>query len=353
MTARRRASLVLLVFWALAVSVPVLAADASAEAELTAAYREVARSVAMVVVRGVRPTLDPPGPMLARTEWSGSGFAIQPGLVVTNYHVIEHAMAIEVHLRNGRSARARVVGTAPGLDLALLAVGFDEEDLAPVSVQSGARLEIGQTVVAVSHPLGLQHSVSAGVVSGLRRELPGTELGANLIQFDAAINPGQSGGPLVDTDGRVVGVTTAKVLEAEGIGLAIPIDVVEAVVPDLVRMGHPLRHQVGISGVTIDPDLAVLFDIPVDWGFLVERVEEGSLAEGIGLRHEERIVHLGGHSFVLGGDIIVAIGDELIRGPGDLLRILSTLREGETLQLEVLGATGHRTVALELPPMEH
>lgn len=353
MTTRRRASLVLLGAWALAVSAPALAADASAGPDLTTAYREVARSVAMVVVRGVRPPVDLSGPGRARTEWSGSGFAIQTGLVVTNYHVIEHAMAIEVHLRNGRSTRARVVGTAPGLDLALLAVGFDEEDLAPVSVQSGTRLEIGQTVVAVSHPLGLQHSVSAGVVSGLRRELPGTELGSNLIQFDAAINPGQSGGPLVDTDGRVVGVTTAKILEAEGIGLAIPIGVVEAVVPDLVRMGHPLRHQVGISGVTVNPDLAVLFDIPVDWGFLVEHVEEGSLAEGVGLQHGDRIVHLGGHSFVLGGDIIVAIGEELIRGPGDLLRILSTLREGETLELEVLGATGHRSVALELPPMDH
>ena len=317
------------------------------------AYREVRGSVVKVVVRGLRFEEGPAGIQVTPTAGGGSGFAVGRGLVVTNYHVIEEATEIEVGLRGERAARARLVGTAPGFDLALLRVPFDEEDLPPIRIRPGPGIEVGDSVVAVSHPLGLEHSISVGVVSGLKREIPGTDLGSSLIQFDAAINPGQSGGPLVDLEGRVIGMTTAKILGAEAIGFAIPVDVIMAIVPDLQHMGHPFQPQIGISGVTVTRELAMLFGIPVDWGLLVERVEEESVGERAGLRHGQRIVHLGGHSFVLGGDVIVAVEGELVRGPSDLTRILITAEPGESIQLEVVGIEGHRTVDLEVPRMSH
>jgi S1-C subfamily serine protease len=185
----------------------------------------------------------------------------------------------------------------------------------------------------VSNPLGLQHSVSRGVVSGLQREISGLEIGARLIQFDASINEGQSGGPLVDSRGSVVGVTTFKILGAEAIGFAIPIDLVRQTISDLERMGHPFRPEIGFSGTGVDPSLASLFELPVVWGVLVEQVED--------------------KDYVLGGDIIVAVDDAPIVGPTGLIDSFLNARPGQVLELEVV--RGNKTVRIELtvPEMVH
>ena len=320
------------------------------ELNTISAHEKVANSVVLVVVRGSDPKAEDPN---ALTLVTGSGFAIEPGLVVTNYHVVETAKSVDVVLSNGASASASIVGTAPGFDVALLAVSFDEGLLPPAPLGSSLDLHVGQKVLACSHPLGLQHSMSMGIVSGLNRELPGLELGPSVIQFDAALNPGQSGGPLVDSDGRVVGVTAAKISAAESIGYAIPVDIVVRILPDLKTMGHAFRPQVGLRGIGVDPDLARLLDLPVERGFLVEGVEPGSAAESAGLAAGHRHVRVGRHEFVLGGDVIVAVNGVPVFGGDELnLRFLGA-RAGETLAISVVSPDGRRVVDLPIPAMKH
>ena len=312
-----------------------------------AAHERVAKSVVLVLVRTAGDGDEPIGVV------SGSGFAVEPGLVVTNYHVVRSAEVVEVVTHSGDSERAEVVGTAPGFDLALLRVPFDTDALPSAPFETSLDLRIGQRVLACSHPLGLQHSMTSGIVSGLRRRLPGLELGPSIIQFDNALNPGQSGGPLVDTEGRVVGVTTAKRLDAEGIAYAIPIEVVVRAIPDLKAMGHVFRPRLGLEGVAVDPDLARLFALPAPRGFLVEAVEPGSPAHRAGLRAGTRHVALRGRDFVLGGDLVVAANGVPIPGGDELLIRLLAARPGETIRLSVVTDNGSRQVELLVPPMRH
>ncbi len=283
----------------------------------------------------------------------GSGFAIEQGLIVTNYHVIANAQSVLAVLHDGRREIASVVGTAPGLDLAILRAAFTEEELPPAPLGTVSGLRVGQKVLTVSSPLGLHHSVTVGVVSSLFRELPGLELGPNLIQFDAPLNQGQSGGPLVDSEGRVIGVTTAKVEQAEAIGFAIPVDVVVNVLPDLKSMGHAFQPELGFAGTSVTPELAALFELPADHGVLVESTDSGGLAEQAGLRAGKRHVYLGGREFVLGGDVLVALNSVPVRGTGDLVRRLLATRPGDRLVFTVTDGSMPRVVTIGVPEMKH
>lgn len=283
----------------------------------------------------------------------GSGFAIRTGLVVTNYHVIEMAERIRIYLHDGRSAYASVLGTAPEFDLALLRVPFGDEELPPSQLGTIDGLRVGQKILTISSPLGLHHSVTVGVVSSLYRDLPDLGIGENLIQFDAALNPGQSGGPLVDSGGMVIGVTTAKAYPAESIGFAIPIDIVVNIVPDLETMGHIFRPQLGMSGTAITPQLAVLLDLPVDHGMIVEAVNPGGIAEKAGLKPGIRHVYIGGRDYVLGGDILVALNGVTLRNSGDLLLRLLSSRPGETLRFNVKRGSAEVLIQMQVPEMKH
>lgn len=283
----------------------------------------------------------------------GSGFAIEPGLIVTNYHVIANARSVFAVLHDGHRAVASVVGTAPGLDLAVLRAAFTAEELPPAPLGSVSGLRVGQKVLTVSSPLGLHHSVTVGVVSSLHRELPGLELGPNLIQFDAPLNQGQSGGPLVDSEGRVIGVTTAKVEQAEAIGFAIPVDVVVNVLPDLKTMGHAFQPELGFAGTTVTPELAAMFELPADHGVLVESTDSGGRAAQAGIRAGKRHVYLGGREFVLGGDIVVAVNNVPVRGTGDLVRRLLATRPGDRLAFTVTDGSTARVVTIGVPEMKH
>jgi 2-alkenal reductase len=332
------------------VDAPPVTALTADEASTIAAHERVSRSVVLIVVRGVESAESGDPSEVAVT---GSGFAIEPGIVVTNYHVVERATTIEVLLQDGDEADAVIIGTAPGFDLALLRVPFDPERLPVAPLGKGVDLRMGQKVLTVSHPLGLWHSLTVGIISGLHRELPGLELGPSLIQFDAPLNPGQSGGPLVDSDGRVVGVTTAKIRGAEAMGLAIPVDIVTRILPDLKEMGHAFRPQVGFSGISVTPDLAKLFDLPAQRGVLVEGVKPESAAEESGLLAGRRHVALRGRDYVLGGDIILAANGEPVRSAEDLMLRFLAARPGETMELSIVGPRGRRKVSLVVPGMAH
>lgn len=320
------------------------------ESNTIRAHQAVRNSVVLVLVwGGDSVTQVESGDLLA----SGSGVTIDEGLVVTNYHVVEAASRIELIAAAGERVDAALVGTAPGLDLALLRVPLDAEKLPPAPLGKGSDLRTGQTILAIGSPFGFDHSVTSGIVSGLNRELPDLELGPALIQFDAAVNPGQSGGALVDSKGRVVGLITAKVMAGEALGFAIPIELATNVVPELKRMGHAFRPQLGFGGVQVTPDLARLFDLPSETGLLIEEVDADSPAQRAGLAAGERRVLLGDKDYVLGGDIVVGINGTRIHASTELMLYLLQLRPGDRFSLEVVGTAGTRSVEIVVPPMRH
>ncbi|MFV2072805.1 MAG: S1C family serine protease [Thermoanaerobaculales bacterium] len=325
--------------------------DLSEEEVVVRTIENVRSSVVRVQTEGVR--FDPATRIVEEVRTGGSGFAVAPGLVLTNYHVIEHAQRVEVSIAEGSTVDARLVGTAPEFDLALLQVAFTADRLPPLPLGRSTEVRVGQTVLAISHPFGLQSSVSKGIVSGIGRDLAGLEVGPSVIQFDAGINPGQSGGPLVNLQGEVVGVTTAKMRGAEAIGFAVPTEIVGRVIPDLQHMGHPFRPDLGFEGVSVHPDLARLLGLPVQWGVMVQDVTPGGVAEDLGLSKGRRYLELRGRRFMLGGDIIVGFDDQVVETVFDLDQQLVGARPGQSVVLSVVGPGGQRRIEFVVPEMRH
>ena len=280
---------------------------------------------------------------------TGSGFVVdREGRILTNAHVIDGRNEIDVVLGAGRRLRARLVGTAPQLDLAVLQVDAAVEDLHPLTLGDSRGLQVGQKVLAIGNPFGLHDTLSAGVISALGRTVPGTavELQDALIQTDAALNPGNSGGPLLDSAGEVIGVN-ALAGQAQSLGFAIPIHLARRVMADLVEMGHPYRPQLGFSGVEVTPALARLFGLTLDRGYLVEEVLPQSPAALAGLRRGGRMVVTGDRVYALGGDIVTAIDGQPVSGASDMARLLLEARPGQRLRIEV--ERGGRRIELVVP----
>jgi S1-C subfamily serine protease len=289
------------------------------------------------------------------SESTGSGFLIDHhGHILTNYHVIESANRIEVYLPDGGMAVARLIGTAPTLDVAILRVDLYEAGAhEPLQLGDSEGVVIGQKVIAVGHPLALHNTLTIGVVSAVRRSLPGVpaELQGSLLQTDAAINPGNSGGPLLNSSGDVIGIATALIPEAQNLGFAVPIHLVKRVLPDLISMGHPYRPSLGIDGVEITPEIADLFGLPQRKGLLVERVAPGSLAERAGILAGSRMVLLNETVYVLGGDIVTVINGEDVSSESQIAKILLLSRPGETLTVRLVREGQVQEVELPLEAM--
>src|SRR5205809_3806745 len=244
-------------------------------------------------------------------EGSGSGFIITPdGYLVTNSHVAGGAASIEVTLPDGRTASATIVGDDPHSDLAVLKVAAG--DLAWCRFGDSSRVRVGQIAIAIGSPYGFQHTVTAGIVSALGRSMSSAtgRLLDNIVQTDAALNPGNSGGPLVDSAGAVIGVNTAVILPAQGICFAIASNTAERVTIALIREGRVRRAYLGISAQDLPLPRRVVrhFDLPRESGARVEAVTRDSPAAQAGIRV---------------GDVIVALGDTPIAGVDDLQRVLT------------------------------
>lgn len=257
-------------------------------------------------------------------QGGGSGFVFTPdGLILTNSHVVHEAARIAVTLSDGRHMPATLIGDDPASDLAVIRV--DEPGLAAAELGDSQRLRVGQIAIAIGAPYGFQSTVTAGVVSALGRSLRSYSgrLIDDVIQTDASLNPGNSGGPLVDSAGRVVGVNTATILPAQGICFAIGINTAKFVASRLLRDGRIRRSYVGISGQTVPVHRRVVrfYDLPKETGALVLSVEENSPAKRAGLRE---------------GDIIVALEGQPVAGVDDLHRLLTDLRVGVSCTLSVL-----------------
>src|SRR5713226_5610545 len=228
-------------------------------------------------------------------EGKGSGIIIDPhGLVITNNHVIDGAARVQVHLKDGRSFVGEVVGSDSSTDIAVIHVEAD--NLPNANLGDSENLKVGQIVLAIGNSLGLQGgpTVSMGVVSALGRPLPGADfIFEGLIQTDTAINPGNSGGPLADISGKVIGLNTAMIPFAQGVGFAIPSNTVKFVSNQILEHGRVIRPWLGISGANLNPALARRYDIATDSGVLVVEIDSRGPAYEAGLRVGDVLVELG------------------------------------------------------------
>lgn len=306
-----------------------------------------------VVHISTRATITSPFEKHTTDSSTGTGFLIDmDGRILTAFHVIKDKDEITVVLSNRHQFAARLIGTAPQLDLALLQVNVPKEELVPLALGNSRTLEVGQKVIAIGNAVGMHNSLTVGVVSALQRSIGDTavELEDALIQTDAAINAGDSGGPLLNSSGEVVGMIDAVLERAQNMGFAIPIDLARGVVPDLIEMGHPYRPVLGFSGSEITPSIANLFGLPVERGFLIEEVLPNSPAAEAGLRAGGRIVMVSEKSYVLGGDIIVGVNGEAFSAASQLAKALLRSRPGQALRLQVYRQGN--TVEVSVPLMK-
>lgn len=271
---------------------------------------------------------------------SGSGLIVDAsGLVLTNSHVVFGRQVITVTLDQGETVRATLVGADPVFDIALLRIPLPADGKLPVAPLSEREdIRIGAEVYAIGNPLGLNHTLTRGIVSATDRLLPGSgwSLTEPLIQTDAAINPGSSGGPLVDRCGHVVGITTAMLEQAQNIGFAVPIQVARTVMPELIAHGHVSRPWLGVQGQFVVPILKSMLRLPLADGMLVEALDPGSPAEQAGLHGGFFELTMNGNPILLGGDIITQVNGVRLESPASLEAVLNELRVGNTLHLTLM-----------------
>jgi serine protease Do len=270
---------------------------------------------------------------IASGNASGSGVVVrQEGVIVTNAHVVGRSREVEVSLANGERVPGRVLGRDANVDIAVVQIPA-RRAIAVATVGDSDRLTVGQSAIAIGNPLGLERTVTTGVVSAVNRSPRGIELGG-LIQTDAAINPGNSGGPLVDSRGAVIGINTVIYNEAQGLGFAVPINLANDIVQQLLTEGVIRRAWFGISYDNVEPEMAAYYGLPVEQGIIVLQIDPRSPAAQAGLRR---------------GDIITRIDTDAIQRGGDFQRVLRSRRPGQTVTVTVArpgGGTARLNVRL-------
>ncbi len=310
------------------------------------------------------PFFTPPqgGPRYLYRQALGSGFVWDAqGHIVTNNHVVAGADRISVAFSDGTTVPARVVGADPDSDLAVLTVDLPQQRITPVQVGDSTQVKVGQIVIAIGNPFGEENTMTMGIVSAVGRSLPAGERAAqgpvytipDVIQTDAPINPGNSGGVLVDDHSRVIGVTAAiesPVQASAGIGFAIPAAIVQRVVPALIQTGHYAHPWLGVSGLTLTPDLSRAMGLKLDQhGALVVDVSPGSPADRAHLSGSDRTITIDGADVRVGGDVIVALDGRPIRGFDDLVAYLvRSTAVGQQMTLTVLRQGREQTVTVML-----
>jgi S1-C subfamily serine protease len=286
----------------------------------------------------------------------GSGFVIDTaGHIVTNYHVVQNARAVQVSFSNHDSMKARIVGSDPSTDIAVLQVDAHSRALTPLPLGNSDRISVGDSVVAIGNPFGLDRTVTAGIVSALQRAItaPNQYTIGHVIQTDAPINHGNSGGPLIDARGDVIGVTSQIETGGTGdgnvgIGFAIPINTVRSVVAQLIKNGKVEHAYLGVKVQPIEPSIARLFKLPSQHGLLVATVESGSGAAAAGLRPGTNQVVVSGETYSLGGDLIVAADGRPVSTGDDLRDAIASKRPGQRVSLTIYRGTKKMTVDVKL-----
>jgi putative serine protease PepD len=298
-------------------------------------YRELSKSVVNVTSTTLRLNF---WLQVIPERGTGSGFIIsREGHVVTNNHVVSESDEVQVTLFDETTLEAQVIGRDKATDLALLKVDCPAEKCKPMRLAEESDLVVGQKVLAIGNPFGLERTLTTGIISSVGRSLE-TEYGVieDLVQTDAAINPGNSGGPLLNTSGEVIGVNFAiysKSGESAGIGFAVSVSTLHRILPDLIEFGKVIRAWIGIvSGRPVGRRLAEGLDLPVTEGFLIEQIASGSSADLAGMKGGNRRVLLGYTPLIIGGDILVEMNGNPIRSARDILRIRERTKPGEEME---------------------
>jgi S1-C subfamily serine protease len=288
---------------------------------------------------------------------TGSGFVIdKEGHVITNNHVVEGATEVSVKLGDSeKSYEAEVVGTDPATDIALLKVDAPEGEFHPLQLGRSSELEVGDPVVAIGNPFGLDRTVTSGIVSALQRNIqaPNGFSISQVIQTDAAINPGNSGGPLINAAGEVIGIN-AQIATGGGsngnvgIGFAIPIDTVRANLEQLKETGEVEHAFIGISGGTVTPELAKAVNLPVEEGVLVQTVVEDGPADKAGLEAGTTSATIDGEEVRLGGDIITEVDGKKVTSMDEMIEIVQGSEPGDKLELTIVRGGDEKAVEVTL-----
>jgi S1-C subfamily serine protease len=320
-------------------------------------YQRARPGVVRVSTETVVRSSDPFGvfPTMAQEQRGlGSGFVVdKSGYIVTNYHVIQGAQRIRVSFSNNESMAARLVGRDPSTDVAVLKVSAESRALRPLELGDSDGVQVGDAVVAIGNPLGYERTVTSGIVSATGRAIqaPNQSLIDQVIQTDAAINQGNSGGPLLNTSGRVIGVNTQIATENGGnvgLGFAIPINTVKDVASQIIDKGSVEHAQLGIYAQAVDARIARVFHLPARAGLLVADVDPGSGAARAGIRAGTQHVTLDGETYVMGGDLVVAADGRSMRTVEALREVVSAKSPGDAIRLDLYRGTTKHTVRVKL-----
>jgi S1-C subfamily serine protease len=303
------------------------------------------------------PFSSPFGPAVEQQRALGSGFVIsKAGYIVTNYHVVAGAKSVQVSFSNNESMKARVIGSDPSTDLSVLQVNASSRALTPLVFGNSDSIKVGDAVIAIGNPFGLSRTVTAGIVSALQRLITAPNQYAidHVIQTDAAINHGNSGGPLINGRAEVVGVNaqidtgTTGEQGNVGIGFAIPSNTVKSVVSQLIKNGKVEHAYLGLDAEPITPDLARVIRLPTRTGLLVGSVQIGSPAAIAGLREGTNEVTVAGETYTLGGDVIIRVDGVPVSSLADLRDALSTKQPGQTMKLVIYREAKKMTIKVKL-----
>jgi putative serine protease PepD len=315
-------------------------------------YDQEGRGVVQVLSTSV--VADDPFFGAQESRSSGSGFVIdKSGRIVTNYHVVQDAENVQVSFSGEDNVDARVIGVDPSTDIAVLQIEAQARALVTLPLGDSDTVRVGDAVVAIGNPFGLERSVTAGIVSALQREITAPNGFAidEVIQTDAAINRGNSGGPLLNANGQVIGVNAQIETETGGnvgVGFAIPINTVKEVVSQIIEEGKVEHAYMGIEMQTIDSDLTEQVRLPAERGVLVSHVVPGSPADEAGLQGGSRNVVVDGESYTLGGDIITEIDGEPVESAEEVRSVVNDREPGDELEVEVRRDDSTETVTLTL-----
>jgi S1-C subfamily serine protease len=334
---------------------PALASD---DGGLTVAEIYERSAPGVVRVTSVANVSDVFGDQGNQALGTGSGFVIDTaGHIITNYHVVQGAEEVDVTFSDDEEpVRAKVVGVDPSTDIAVLHVELPEAALSPLPLGRSSDVQVGDEVVAIGNPFGLDRTVTKGIVSALQRRIqaPNGYPIEDAIQTDAAINPGNSGGPLLNASGDVIGVnsqieTGGGIAQGNvGVGFAVPIDTVRDVAAQLIESGKVERAYLGVEPQTITADLAENFHLPVAKGVLIARVGNGTPADVAGLQGGQDQVILNGETYVIGGDIVVAVDGKPVTTAEELREAILSHKPGDTVNLEVNRDGKTLTITVEL-----
>ncbi len=323
------------------------------ESSLSSIYNEVKESIVVISAIASYQTLFDN----IEYEVQGSGFIYEfdgECIIITNNHVVSDVSDIVITFSNGNSYPSELIGSDAHSDLAVLSVEAPSEELKALQITNSSHsLKVGEPVIAVGNPRGLDNTMTTGIISQTGRTIKESDTGgfliANVIQTDVAINPGNSGGPLMNYNGEVIGITTAIIQDSEGLGFAIPSNTILKEIPDLVKNGSYNNHSyLGVSGTDMSYSIAKAMNVNMTYGWLVVDVEENSPADKANLQKGDELVEINDKNMVVGGDIIIAIdGDRIVNGdallsylerhtqPGQLITLTVIRRDNEQIDVKV------------------